>query len=167
MKNTIKVIGTHSRMCAIALIAVLGLSLTGCDTNPGSGGGGSGGSGDMKPRLMKFQTSGDMQNIFLYFPYQYIIPGGSYDVTTFADDFAVTIDGTPVNISSVHFSACLYLFVNEGPPYYTPNTAYTIEVKYTADPAHPIRWGKEDNNYPYVLGDFTYKATVTSQTQAG
>jgi len=49
MKNTIKVFGTYSRiLCAIALIAVLGLSMTGCPEPAASSGGGgnSGGSSD-------------------------------------------------------------------------------------------------------------------------
>jgi len=68
MKNTIKVIGTHSRiLCAIALIAVLGLSMTGCPTPPSnddSGGSSSGAITDGKitapvtvPDAAKSQTN--------------------------------------------------------------------------------------------------------------
>jgi len=84
MKNTIKVFGTHSRiLCAIALIAVLGFSMTGCDTNPGDSNDddSSGGSNPEKIRLtnvsVTVQGAAPTSNNFVLCHHEFAVPSDS------------------------------------------------------------------------------------------
>jgi len=60
MKNTIKVLGTHSLLCAIALVAIIGFSMAACKND----GGGGGNDNDNGPTSVTYIGNDEYGNVY-------------------------------------------------------------------------------------------------------
>jgi len=173
MKNVLKVLGIALLTAAMAFTVSCSSGGTGGGSssnsgNSGNSGSNGGGSGDMGIEHISFQVYGtDFVHIyftqFVEVNYDY---GANYS-TAFNDDFTLTINGSPQSIIGIQenfYKSFSLLFEHTGT--YKVDTDYTIKIVYTADTAHPIKWGKEQDNYPNVLGSFTFEATVKSHSSA-